>query len=281
MSQSIAQTPVPIYIWASMYHENHTLYSAHPTNIEENTHRLTESHVDPARVHLLTDASYLLRAISSKGKKTVILGGGYTPFLSRELGPVKKKFQEETAKGTLNIWGQCAGANMLCDSVVVPWEKKIKHFQEIKPFGLLPITADAGIFPIETSASLGDLINRRIVTLVSASDREFSAYWYRGSKFRYSQESDTVTVKCSELAHYVGVKPETKTGEKPIAEVCGTTANGSKIIASGAHPEIVHVDVPREGSSASERLSSDKNRKHHLETVYKTLNIIPLIPSRL
>ncbi len=277
MSQSIAQTPAPIYIWASMYHENHTLYSAHPTNVEENIHRLRESHVDPARVHLLTDTSYLLRAISSRGKKAVILGGGYTPFLSRELEPVKKKAQEATIEGTLDIWGQCAGANMLCDSVVIPWEKKTRNFQEIKPLGLLPITADAGVYPIETSASLGDLINRRIVTLDSASDGEFSTYWYRGSKFRYSQESDTV--KCSELAHYVG--PEIKTGEKPIAVMCGTTANGSKIIASGVHAEIVHVDVPREGDSASEKLSLDRNRRNHLETIYKTLGIIPLITSRL
>jgi hypothetical protein len=280
MTSLVMPSELPIYIYDSNYHEKE-LYAVHPVNTEENIKRLAEFYVDPARVHVVTDNSYLQRELSLKKKSILILGGGYTYFLLKELESAQSIVKDATSNGRLNIWGQCSGGNVLCQELLVKKRKQAKDIHNMKPLGLLPIVADASVYPIKTSDVTGELANRRIASLVTPSNESFGCFWYRGSQYKPAEALRQRSIsRLAPMAYYADIEQEKYSQGMPVAEVCGVTFKGSKIIASGMHPEITNVDIPGQ-ISVSERLSSDKARKNHLASIYQILGVIPSMKAKL
>ena len=238
MAHPLTSVDTSIYIYDTKYHEK-GLYAVHPVNTEENVARLKEFGVDLARVHVITDNTYLQRELVLRNKATLILGGGYTYFLSKELQYSYSVISASVHSGLLNVWGQCSGGNILCESISVPGKNYNRNPSEIKHLKLLPLAADASVYPLEKDKTLGDVVNRKVISLASPGNETFNTYWYRGSQYKYSQDFSSYDIaELSPLAYYTDLDERLKLYNKPIAAICGTNLAGAKVIASGNHSEI-------------------------------------------
>jgi hypothetical protein len=276
MSSAVQQRPV--WIYATEYKG-----AAHPVCASENEARLKEHGIEPSRIVKIPDYSYLGREIEKVQKAALILVGGSFNHLCYDLQHLResRSIHDATGDGKLNVWGQCAGAMILCDRYEGAKEKNDGLF------GLLPLTYEIPAYPQKKYAYEGG-DNRKLSKLTTGIENgsyassndgiqgeKFISFWNEGPLFRSVITDELLRGEvdfAKPLTHYTDTPgAETEWGICAIAEATGLYGKG-RVIASAIHLEVADVDVPGEKDSI-ERLKTDKVRLEQLKKRYELLDI--------
>jgi len=231
----------------------------HPRCVEEITSRLLEYGVPPQRIREV-DTNQLSEVLN-QNTGTLILPGGNTLKVSFCLDkPLATKIFEAVARGW-NCLGFCAGANVLCQEVLL--RKKGQPDTACSPFcslvGLLPQISYVPAILVDT---YGAQENCRVVSLRTSDGRRFSSYWNEGS---YFQNSNFWTSPRSILAYY-------DEGEPALKPAILTDCRGrGKVTVCGPHPEF-----PIENETAENR----EARIQFLWNLFQSAGIRPTLSNQ-
>ncbi|MGB7978989.1 MAG: hypothetical protein WCF19_07530 [Chlamydiales bacterium] len=280
MATSTKFTNAEILIYRSLLQKD-GCYGTDPGLVDENIVRLTNDfHVEPGRINVISDSHSLEQELRLRQKKILILPGGYTPFLAEDLKCIYPLIVNAVESGFLNVLGQCAGANIMCDQFSNLSKNGInKH--NITQLSLLPLVANTAVYPIETDKMLGELANRKIVSLQSNENQKFMSLWHRGSRFEYTPTSKARDmVRLIPMAYYNSpvVRDPKELKEKWMAAAYGIYPSGAKAVVVGPHIEVVEAEVPPAQVEACKSLRTDTGRHNLLKNIFELLGVISQPP---
>ena len=184
--------------------------------------RLAQLGVEPDRIIRVPDYTYLQRNLLRE-RACLWLPGAETYYLGNDLDRISALLKQQIAAGQLNIFGSCAGGNLLCQSATFqhPQMGATDATDFFKVWNLLPVKMHTPQYTDQQKYK-NKAPGKLIPISLPGGEKGFVSYWNNGSRFDFSSSDITV---------------EARYEDSSIAGFSGNYGKG-KIVGLGFHPEI-------------------------------------------
>jgi glutamine amidotransferase-like uncharacterized protein len=238
----------PIYVYGSQYGlnlENTQMFSVDPSSLSNTVDALKGLRIDPSRVTVIPDSSYLSR-LQDLQRGAFIIPDGNIGFLLQDLKGSTEVIKSFVARG-VNFLGCSSGGMIACQRLN---DESICREDDL--LGLLPLEAVSPIVFDDDAMSGGLGMKTRTVSLYTEKDQQMKALWRNGSFLKILKPVPGLKIE----ACYKDV------AENPIAAASGSFGKGKVAILQFDLPvPSKEVSDQKDDAKKSETAGSSKPKE--------------------